>query len=67
MKRGTRWASRMKRIGGRSAVIHQEVLRGDSDERVADADITFVIVSQETGRPVALDERLRRALGGEGT
>jgi len=30
---------------------------------VADADVTFVIVSRETGRPVALEGELRVALG----
>jgi thioesterase-3 len=59
--------TRMARIGGRSAIIHQDVRRSDTGERVADADITFVIMSRETGRPVALDERLRRALGGDAT
>ena len=54
----------MARIGGRSAVVHQDVLDSGTGERVADAVVTFVIVGRETGRPVALDGTLRAALGG---
>ena len=50
------------RVGGRSAVIHQDVLNRASGERVADADVTFVVVDMKTGRPVALDDDLREAL-----
>ena len=57
--------SRMKRIGGRSAIIHQDVVNAASGDTVADADVTFVIVSRETGKPVALDNELRVSLGGE--
>jgi thioesterase-3 len=56
--------SRMARIGGRSAVIHQDVRDGETGGKVADADITFVVLSQKTGRPVALAGELREALGG---
>ncbi len=57
--------SRMVRIGGRSAVIHQDVVNLGTGELAADADVTFVIVSLETGRPVALDGPVREALGGD--
>lgn len=59
--------STMARLGGRSAVIHQDVVRLADEQLVADADVTFVVVSQETGRPVALDGEVREALGGEPT
>jgi len=58
--------SRMARIGGRSAVIHQDVRNGGTGEVIADADITFVVVSRESGRPVALKDELRAALSGDG-
>ena len=57
--------TRVARVGGRSAVIHQDVLDDATGERVADADVSFVIISRETGRPVALNEELRVALGGD--
>jgi len=57
--------TRLARVGGRSAIIHQDVIRTDSGEKVADADITFVIMARDTGRPVALDANLRAALGGD--
>jgi len=57
--------SQMKRIGGRSAIIHQDVVNAATGKTLADADVTFVIVSQETGKPVALDGELRESLGGD--
>ena len=57
--------SRVQRLGGRSAVIHQDVIDTATEAAVADADVTFVVVSLETGRPVALDGEIRRALGGD--
>ncbi|RKZ14609.1 thioesterase [bacterium] len=57
--------SSMKRIGGRSAIIRQVVVNLATGEVVADADVTFVIVSRETGRPVALAGELRTTLGGD--
>ena len=59
--------SHMQRLGGRSAIIHQDVVNLATDEVVADADVTFVVVCLETGRPVALDGALREALGGDPT
>lgn len=57
-----RIVSEMVRIGGRSGVIHQEALRGD--ERVADADVTFVVVDTATQKAVALEGEVREALEG---
>jgi len=57
--------SRMVRIGGRSAIIHQDVVNKATGELAADADVTFVVASLETGRPVALAGDLRAALAGE--
>ena len=59
-----RIVSKMQHVGGRSAVIHQEVLRGEGDavERVADADVTFVIVDMATGKAAAIEGEIRDAL-----
>ena len=57
--------TRLARIGGRSAIIHQDVIRSDTGEKVADADVTFVVLARETGRPVALAGEIRAALGGD--
>lgn len=57
--------TRMARIGGRSAIIHQDVVNTATGEKVADADVTFVVVAIATGRPVALEGELRASLGGD--
>ena len=57
--------TRMSRIGGRSAIIHQDVVNAATGEVVADADVTFVVVSLATGRPVALEGDVKAALGGD--
>lgn len=46
------------RIGGRSAVVHQEVVLAADDTPVADADITFVMVDRATGRALPLQDDL---------
>jgi len=57
--------SQMARMGGKSAIIHQEVVDSGTGKLIADADVTFVVFSRETGRPVALDGEIRIALGGD--
>ena len=57
--------SRVRRIGGRSAIIHQDVVDAATGKVLADADVTFVMMSRETGKPVALTDELRAALGGD--
>ncbi|PLX41336.1 MAG: thioesterase [Deltaproteobacteria bacterium] len=49
--------------GNRSAVIHQLVLLKGSEKVVADAKVTFVMVSLKTGRPVELTQKLLDDLG----
>ena len=39
------------RLGGRSAICRQEVVRAGTEERLIDADVTFVLFDLETGRP----------------
>ena len=54
----------LTRIGNRSAVIHQDIRLEGTDTVVADADVTFVIADEKSGRAVALDGELRRVLEG---
>ena len=49
-------------LGGRSGVIHQEVLRADDGERFADADISFVVLDIETQKDVPMEGDIREAL-----
>lgn len=51
-------ATQFSKIGGKSAVIHQVVSVAGSDQIVADADITFVCLDQNTGKAVAIDGEL---------
>lgn len=57
--------SHVARLGGRSGVIHQDVVNAATGEMIADADVTFVVISLATGRPVAIEGELRTALGEE--
>ncbi len=54
--------SEMTHLGGRSGVIHQEVRRAADGERLADADITFVIVDVKTQKALPLEGEIREAL-----
>jgi thioesterase-3 len=47
------------KLGGRSAVCHQEAWRKTGDERLIEADVTFLLIDLETGRlrPMAGDAR----------
>jgi thioesterase-3 len=49
----------VKKIGSRSAVIHQIVRLKDEATVVADADVTFVIFDAKAGGAVALEGALR--------
>ena len=62
----------LSRFGEKSAVLTQEIFCKATGERVADADITFVLANLETGRAVMLDHDLRAVLepfwrNGDGT
>ncbi len=54
----------LKKLGGRSGVVRQEVALQGTDTLVADADVTFVVVSLLDGKSVALEGELREVLGG---
>lgn len=51
-------ATKFSKIGGKSAVIHQLVTVAGTDIVVADADITFVCLNQQTGKAVAIEGEL---------
>ena len=54
----------LKSLGGRSGVVRQEVALQGTDTLVADADVTFVVVSLRDGKAVAMEGELREVLGG---
>ncbi len=51
--------SSMRRLGTKSGVLHQTVLGGGNGQPAADADVTFAIVEESTGRAVAIPDDLR--------
>ncbi len=59
----------LSKVGGKSAVFHQEIKLKGSDTVVADADITFVLMDQKTGKAVpiggAVKERMTSHLTSE--
>ena len=46
--------SRMKHLGGKSGVVHQEVVSLGSGKCVAEADVTFVVFDLKRQRPAAM-------------
>jgi len=54
----------VKALGNRSGIMHQAVLLQGTGTVVADADVTFVIVSLESGRALPLSEELRGLFAG---
>lgn len=57
--------TQLKNVGSRSIVVHQEIFLGDTDTKVVDADVTFVILSLKTGKPVTIEGELREMLVGD--
>lgn len=49
------------KLGGRSAVCRQEVVRRGTQERLLDADVTFVLFDLATGRPLPMAGDARAA------
>lgn len=45
----------LSKLGGKSAVFHQEIKVKDSEVVVADADITFVLMDQKTGKAIPIE------------
>nr|MEE4267545.1 thioesterase family protein [Candidatus Krumholzibacteria bacterium] len=51
--------SHMSHLGGKSGVIHQEVVNLATGKTVADADVTFVVVNLATGKAQAMSGEVR--------
>lgn len=45
----------LSKVGHKSAVFHQEITLQGTNKVVADADITFVVLEQKSGKAVALE------------
>ena len=54
--------SSVVRLGGKSGVIHQDVVEAETGRPIADADVTFVVVDTRTGKSVALEGEIREHL-----
>lgn len=54
--------TRFSKIGGKSAVIHQDVHILGNDRLAADADVTFVCLDRKTGKAVPIEGELRQRL-----
>ena len=52
----------LSKVGGKSAVFHQEIKLKGSDTVVADADITFVLMDQKTGKAVPIDGAVKERM-----
>ncbi len=52
----------MVKLGGKSAKIHQEIYRAESDQRIADADITFVAIDTQTNQVLPMEGQLRTVM-----
>nr|WP_082122554.1 thioesterase family protein [Arsukibacterium sp. MJ3] len=55
-------ATRFSKIGGKSAVVTQEVRIAGKDAIAADAEVTIVCLDQKTGKAVAIDGELKQRL-----
>lgn len=44
----------LSKIGNKSAVFHQVITKAGTDKVVVDADITFVVMDQKTGKAVEI-------------
>jgi thioesterase-3 len=54
--------SQMTQIGKHSAVIHQEIYLQDSAVKIAEADVTFVIIDLNTKKSVVIEGEILRIL-----
>lgn len=47
-----------KNIGNRSATVHQTITRVGDEKLIAEADVTFAMVDNKTGKSVPIDQDL---------
>jgi thioesterase III len=52
----------LAKIGGKSAVFHQEIRLKGTDTVVADAQVTFVFADKITGKAVKIDDEIKRLI-----
>jgi thioesterase-3 len=52
----------MKTIGNRSATVHQKLIRMGDKKFIADADVTFAVIDNATGKSVALNDEMKNML-----
>ncbi|QTH64716.1 acyl-CoA thioesterase [Psychrosphaera ytuae] len=45
----------LSKIGNKSAVFHQVITKAGTDKVVVDADITFVVIDQKSGKAVPIE------------
>jgi len=53
----------LAKIGGKSAVFHQEIRLKGTDTVVADAQVTFVFADKITGKAVKIDDEIKNLIG----
>ena len=54
--------SNMTTISRRSATIHQQIFLENSKTKIADADVTFVIIDINTGKSIPLEGEIKTIL-----
>jgi len=54
--------TRLEKLGARSGVVRQDVVLSGSGERIADAEVVFVIVDTQTGKAARLEGEIYTAL-----
>ena len=52
----------LSKVGNSSAIFHQKIWLKDTDTLIADADITFVILNQKTGKAVKIEGEVRERM-----
>lgn len=53
----------VKNFGNRSATVNQTITRKSDNKLIADADVTFAMVDNVTGRSIPIDDDLKSMLG----
>lgn len=54
----------LSKVGGKSAVFNQVITLSGTETIVADADITFVLLNQKTGKPVKIEGEVLERMEG---
>lgn len=54
----------LKNMGNKSASVHQVITRKSDQKIVADADVTFAMVDNTTGKAIELNDDIKKMLEG---